>query len=170
MVLYVDRWPWNWDGPPCEEQWCFCFISSSIFLFTIQVLGSLQEQREAIAELRSMIEYQVGLASLIFSFAFLFCSPLDNRMQNVTTPSEIPLWHRISTLLLMQKLTLFTSCQPFFHIISSFPVCVWPVQTCSRLRRVSRRAWAGRWTAWRTRSTSCARAATATTDMNRCYI
>ena len=29
----------------------------------IQVLGSLQEQREAIAELRSMIEYQVRLGS-----------------------------------------------------------------------------------------------------------
>ena len=36
------------------------------FYFTsIQVLGSLQEQREAIAELRSMIEYQVRLVFLI---------------------------------------------------------------------------------------------------------
>ena len=37
-----------------------------------QVLGSLQEQREAIAELRSMIEYQVGLASLVLTFALLY--------------------------------------------------------------------------------------------------
>ena len=46
------------------------------FLIPIQVLGSLQEQREAIAELRSMIEYQVGLASLVLSFGLHSYIPL----------------------------------------------------------------------------------------------
>ena len=46
------------------------------FLIPIQVLGSLQEQREAIAELRSMIEYQVGLASLVLTFGLHSYIPL----------------------------------------------------------------------------------------------